>query len=104
MDEPPPAFPRLHKELFAAHFALGEDLEDLAVIDRYAGEAGVDLTALHSGLADGSAAAAVGEAEAVGRKYRVRGTPAWLIGGRLIEGLRPAVEFERLADHAPHRP
>jgi predicted DsbA family dithiol-disulfide isomerase len=100
----PPAFPRLHKELFAAHFALGEDLEDLAVIDRYAGEAGVDLTALHAGLADGSAAAAVGEDEAVGRKYGVRGTPAWLIDGRLIEGLRPAVEFERLADHAPHRP
>src|SRR3954447_5117580 len=59
----PQVFPQLHKDLFAAHFVLGEDLEDPAVIDRHATEAGVDLDALHAALADGSAAAAVLEAE-----------------------------------------
>jgi predicted DsbA family dithiol-disulfide isomerase len=93
----PRAFPKFHKNLFAAHFVLGKDLEDSAVIARYAGEAGVDLAELQAALADGSAVAGVDEAEATGRKYGVQGTPAWLLEGRLILGLRPAAEFERLA-------
>jgi len=96
----PLAFPQLHKELFGAHFVFGEDLEDPAVIDRYATESGVDLAALHAALADGSGAAAVKEAEMIGRKHGVQGTPAWLLDRRLIRGLRPAAEFEHLAENA----
>ncbi len=96
----PRAFPQLHKELFDAHFVLGEDLEDPAVIDRHASGLGIDLAALHAALADGSAAAAVMEAEMIGRKYGVQGTPAWLLTQRLITGLLPAAEFERLAQYA----
>jgi predicted DsbA family dithiol-disulfide isomerase len=92
----PRAFPQLHRDLFAAHFALGEDLGDPAVVDRHARDAGVDLAALHAALADGSALAAVAEAEALGRDYGVHGTPAWFSAGRLIMGLRPPAEFERL--------
>jgi predicted DsbA family dithiol-disulfide isomerase len=92
----PPAFPQLHRDLFAAHFALGEDLGDPAVIDRHATGAGVDLAALHAALDDGSALAAVADAEVLGGAYGVHGTPAWLSGGRLITGLRPPAEFERL--------
>src|SRR5262245_56879306 len=69
-----------------------------AVIDRHASESGIDLAALHAALADDSAAAAVAEAEMIGRKYGVQGTPAWLLGERLITGLRPAAEFERLVE------
>jgi len=94
----PRAFPQLHKDLFDAHFVLGEDLEDPAVIDQHASESGIDLAALHAALADDSAAAAVTEAEMIGHKYGVQGTPAWLLGERLIAGLRPAAEFERLAE------
>ena len=94
----PRAFPQFHKHLFDAHFVLGEDLEDPAVIDRHASESGIDLAALHAALADDSAAAAVTEAEMIGRKYGVQGTPAWLLGERLITGLRPAAEFERLVE------
>lgn len=94
------AFPKLHKELFAAHFVRAEDLEDPAVIDRYARAANVDLAALHAALADGSAAAVVAEAELLGRQKGVEGTPAWLLHGRLIMGLRSAAEFERLAQYA----
>ena len=94
----PRAFPQLHKDLFDAHFVLGEDLEDPAVIDRHGTESGIELAALHAALADDSAAAAVTEAEMIGRKYDAQGTPAWLLGERLITGLRPAAEFERLAE------
>ena len=96
----PHAFPQLHKELFAAHFVLGEDLEESAAIDRHASESGIDLAALHAALGDGSAEAAVTEAEMVGRKYGVQGTPAWLLDQRLIMGLRPPEELERLAENS----
>ena len=96
----PRAFPELYKRLFAAHFVLGEDLADPVVIDRHATQSGVDLPALHAALDDETAAAAVKESEAIGRKRGVRGTPAWLLQGRLILGLRSAAEFERLAERA----
>jgi predicted DsbA family dithiol-disulfide isomerase len=96
----PGAFPGVSQDLFEAHFALGEDLEDQRVIDRCAGRWDVDLPALHAALADGTAAAAVTAAEMLGRSYGVRGTPAWLVGQQLITGLQPTVAFERLAEHA----
>ena len=96
----PDAFPKFHRDLFAAHFALGEDLEDPTVIDRHARESVIDLTALHAALTNGSAMAAVSEAESAGRRYGVEGTPAWLVDQRLILGLRSASEFERLARDA----
>jgi len=96
----PAAFPTLHRDLFAAHFAFGENLEDPAVIDRHANESGVELAPLHDALGDGTAAAAVKEAELAGLGSGVQGTPAWRIGNRLIVGLRPAEEFERLANEA----
>ena len=70
------------------------------MIDRHASESGIDPAALHAALADGSAAAAVMEAEMIGRKYGVQGTPAWLLVQRLTTGLLPAAEFERLAESA----
>lgn len=96
----PLVFPQLHAHLFEAHFALGEDLEDPAVLDRHARESDVDLAALHAGLAGGSAEAAVAEAERLGRTWGVRGTPAWLVAQRLIVGLQPASDFERIAEYA----
>lgn len=99
----PRAFPQLHKELFEAHFVLGEDLDDPDVVDRHAFGSGIDLAALQTALADGSAEKYVVEDETVGRQYGVQGTPAWLLGERLIVGLRPAAEFERLAEYAAKR-
>jgi predicted DsbA family dithiol-disulfide isomerase len=101
----PRGFAQLHRELFEAHFVLGEDLEDVAVIDRHASSSDVDLTALHAALENGSAAKFVTETEMIDRKYGVQGTPAWLLDQQLITGLRPTTEFERLAEYtlqAPH--
>ena len=96
----PSAFAEVHHKLFEAHFALGEDIDNQAVIDRHGANADVDLGALHTALADGSAYAEVDRAEKVGRRYGVDGTPAWLLGGRLIAGLQPASEFQRVARDA----
>lgn len=96
----PLLFPDLYQQLFAAHFALGEDLGDAAVIDRHARDAHVDVAALHASLDDGRALAAVAEAEMLGRRSGVRGTPAWLVANRLISGLQPASTFERVASEA----
>jgi predicted DsbA family dithiol-disulfide isomerase len=96
----PGAFAQLRRALFAAHFVLGEDLEDSAVIDRHASQSGIDLAPLYAALADGSAELAVSEAETIGRKHGVQGTPAWLLHQELITGLRPAAEFTCLAKNA----
>jgi predicted DsbA family dithiol-disulfide isomerase len=96
----PIAFAEVHHKLFEAHFALGEDIDDQVVIDRHAANAGVDLGALHTANADGSAYAGVNQAERAGRQHGVDGTPAWLIGRRLIVGLQPSSEFQRDAQDA----
>jgi predicted DsbA family dithiol-disulfide isomerase len=100
----PGAFPSLHSALFEAHFVLGEDLGSPAVIERHASSAGVDLAGLRAALISGRAMGLVAEAEMSGREVGVQGTPAWLLGGRLVMGLRPAAEFQRLAEQALHVP
>jgi predicted DsbA family dithiol-disulfide isomerase len=94
----PDAFAELHRWLFDAHFAFGEDIDDQAVVDRYALLAGVDVGRLHAALSDGSAAASVAQAEWVARHRGVDGTPAWLVDGRLMVGLQPARDFARLGE------
>jgi len=92
----PGSFPPFQKALFAAHFALGQDLGDRDVIDRYASAAGIDIAAMHAALADGSAYALVDQSEALARRLGVQGTPAWLVAGHLIPGLYPLGQFETL--------
>ncbi|OBI23424.1 hypothetical protein A5712_00045 [Mycobacterium sp. E2327] len=96
----PTAFDALQRGLYEAHFALGEDIGDQAVIDRHAVKAGVDPDPLHTALADGTAYAAVDLLERAGQQCGVSGTPAWLLGGRLVTGLQPVSEFERIAQDA----
>ncbi|HEX6545915.1 MAG TPA: DsbA family protein [Bryobacteraceae bacterium] len=99
----PHKFAPFQKALFTAHFVAGEDLGNTAIIERHAAELGIDLDAFHAAWLDGTALGAVNESEALGRQHGVRGTPAWLIGQRLISGLLPASEFERLAAATTNR-
>ncbi|HEX8797849.1 MAG TPA: DsbA family protein [Terriglobales bacterium] len=96
----PEHFAQFQKDLFAAHFVLGEDLGNPAVIDRHASDLGIDVKALHVALSDGSALTAIKGSESLGRQYGVQGTPAWFLAKRLISGLLPASDFERLAEAA----
>jgi hypothetical protein len=84
----PRAFPQLHRDLFAAHFVLGEDLEDASVIDRQARDSDVDLADLHAAIADGSAVAAVTDAEVVRPQVR-RSRHTGLVAGRTIDCWTP---------------
>jgi predicted DsbA family dithiol-disulfide isomerase len=93
----PQSFPALEKALFAAHFALGEDLGDRDIIDGHAAEAGIAIAAMHAALDNGSAYVLVDQAETLGKSRGVRGTPAWFVSGRLIPGLYPREQFEKLA-------
>jgi predicted DsbA family dithiol-disulfide isomerase len=92
----PAAFPQLVAELFAAHFARGEDIGSQQIIDARAAAAGVDTAALHVALGNGQAYGAVTASEREGRRMGVTGTPAWLVGGQLITGLRERDLFQRL--------
>jgi predicted DsbA family dithiol-disulfide isomerase len=92
----PEAFSALQHALFAAHFALGEDLGEWSVIARHAQAAGADVAAMRIALDSGAAYALVEECEALGRELGVRGTPAWLLAGRLISGLYSREHFEQL--------
>jgi predicted DsbA family dithiol-disulfide isomerase len=103
----PSAFARLHASLFAAHFALGEDLGDPAVVIRHAAAAGVKAGAVRAALADGSALRALEQSEAAARRCGVRGAPAWKIGDHVISGLQRRTDFEEAAsdyDPAADRP
>ena len=84
----PESFAQVHRDLFAAHFALGEDIGDPAVIERIA-QTGGELDE-----------EAVAESEALGRGRGMKSTPAWLISGQMITAFRPASDFERLARNA----
>lgn len=94
----PDASAKLNKGFFEAHFALGENLESMAVIDSHADRLGIDLDALHRALNDGSAVAAVDRAQALGHDVGVHGTPTWLVAGRLVSGLQSIAYFERLGE------
>lgn len=94
----PHKFAPFQKALFSIHFVAGEDLGNATIVERQAAELAIDLDAFHAAWLNGTALAAVNESEALGRQNGVRGTSAWLIAARLICGLLPASEFERLAE------
>jgi len=96
----PEIFRQFHNDLFAAHFSLGQDIGDPFVIERYATDLGINVADLHAALSDDSALKYVTECEMIGLRYGVQGTPAWLIADRLVSGIFPATEFERLAQAA----
>jgi len=92
----PDGFAALRDRLFDAHFNLGEDIGDTALVDRYVNEVGAQLHLVHAALSDGSASALVTESESAARRIGIKGTPAWLVGSRLVSGLQPKELFEQI--------
>jgi predicted DsbA family dithiol-disulfide isomerase len=107
----PDLFDLLCQRVFAAHFALGEDIGDRDVIYSYADETGVDLASLRAAMADGTAEAAVAASESAAKRRGITAPPAWLIGDRLITGWPGRAEFDQAVQRqlavgcepAPHR-
>jgi predicted DsbA family dithiol-disulfide isomerase len=92
--------PESHQAFSAAvcrgHFALGQDIEDPAVIAACAEGAGVDPLEFASETTSGAAEDELRHAERQARAYRVTGTPSWLVADRLIVGLRSRAFFTAL--------
>lgn len=93
----PQSFPAFQRALFAAHFALGEDLGDKRVINAHAAAAAIDVEAMQDSLDSGCAYTFLRQSEMLAKSVGVRGTPAWFAAGRLIPGLYPREQFEQLA-------
>ncbi|MFG1811385.1 DsbA family protein [Streptomyces sp. NPDC049040] len=90
----PGAFPSLHAGLFDAHFVRGEDLGDQAVVEGHAVASGVDKQAMRAAMSTSGPARDVQRSGGFAERFGVTGTPAWLVGSRLVSGLRPRSEFE----------
>lgn len=92
----PEAFPALHRSLFAAHFAEGRDLGDPAVVDDLVARAGAEPAAVRASVATGEASRWVGASMAEAVEHEVTGTPAFLLGDRLlVPGVQPRASLER---------
>jgi len=91
----PDLFALLCQRVFAAHFALGEDIGDGELIYGLAENIGVDVASVRVALANGSAEAALVASESAAHRWGVIGPPAWLIGDRLMTGWSTLAEFEK---------
>jgi predicted DsbA family dithiol-disulfide isomerase len=69
----PSAFVAFQGALFRAHFALGEDIESVAVIEAHASATGVYIPFLRNAISNGSAEAAVARARRSALSIGVRG-------------------------------
>jgi predicted DsbA family dithiol-disulfide isomerase len=98
----PGAFREFARSLFAAHFAEGQDIGNKDVVKARARAAGVNADDMDRALANQSAYLLVDETEMLGRQAGVRGTPAWLVDGKMIAGLLPRNNFIRIAEE--HQP
>ena len=89
-------FAALYDQFFASHFALGEDIGDPGLVDRYAKQVGADVARLVRAMQNGCANEAVKQSEQAASEVGVASTPTWLVEGRQLNGLKSKTFFERL--------
>jgi predicted DsbA family dithiol-disulfide isomerase len=82
--------------IFRAHFALGKDIGDWSVIAGCADEAD-RLVRLQARDDIGRGGQRLRFAEALAAEHHISGTPSWLVGDRVIVGLRPRAFFIALS-------
>jgi predicted DsbA family dithiol-disulfide isomerase len=92
----PELFPNVRDRLFAAHFALGEDIGSKEVVNNCLKESGIKAKKITNWIINGFAFKDLKLSESVARNLGVPGTPAWIVEGRLISGLQPTSFFERV--------
>lgn len=90
----PAVFDRFRESVFEAHFALGEDIGDRSVVGRLAAACGLDTAALDAAMRTSGPMEDLEESERAAGRAGMTGTPAWLFGTRLVQGLQPRSLFE----------
>ena len=91
-----------HGKFWEYHDAIFKHVSNLDrdVIERVAGQVGLDVEGLRKALDSKTYAKRVDDDFAMGGTAGGKGTPAILINGRLVEGARPVDEFYELTDKA----
>lgn len=89
----------LAERLFAAHHTHGEDLGDVEVLARIAGEAGMDAGVVAQRLRAGEDEAAVRDLMEQARQAGVSGVPFFIVAGRFaVSGAQPPEALAEVLD------
>jgi len=80
----PEASAALERALFHAHFVDNRPLDDPAVVDELVETSGADAAAARRAVEGGEVDEQVAAARAAAGHLGIRGTPAWLLDGRLL--------------------
>ena len=91
-----------HGKFWEYHDAIFKHVSNLDrdIVERVAGQVGLDVDGLKKALDNKTYAKRVDEDFAMGEAAGVKGTPAVFINGRLVEGARPVEDFYELTDKA----
>ena len=90
------AFDAVHAGLFAAHFALGEAIDDPDVIDQIVTQSGAAAASVRAAVDAGDASHAVDESMDAARAAGVSSTPAWVLGdGFVVPGALDRATVDR---------
>ena len=81
-----PAFPNLHRALFAAQFATGDPLDDADLLDELVTAAGAPCADVRAAVDDGRAGETVAASMAEARGRGITSTPTWVLGELTIPG------------------
>jgi protein-disulfide isomerase len=84
-------FWEMHERLFANARSLDDES-----LDRIAGEVGLDVARFRAARQGPDARAAIERERALSASLGVRGTPAFFINGRKVEGARPIDDFKAI--------
>ena len=90
----PKLFSGVKSRLYAAHFALGENIGLRQVVNDCLVEFGINEQSIDSWMKGNAAFREVEKSEDAGRRLGVTGTPSWFFNGRMVSGLKPVSFFE----------
>lgn len=89
----PEAYERVHNALIEMRPPASE-----ANLRRLAGELGLDGGAILAAMSDPEVTRILEANRALGIRLKVSGTPTFVIGGRMVRGLLPAADLERIVE------
>lgn len=92
----PDVFGKVKDRLYAAHFALGEDLGAKETVHRCLLEYGIGAEQIQQWTVGNAHFQQLAVSQRVAEHVGVRGTPAWIVNDQLITGLQPRAYFERV--------
>jgi predicted DsbA family dithiol-disulfide isomerase len=97
------AFETLRRAVFEAYFVENLDIGDLDVLLGVGAKVGLDRSRLQAALESGAYTSRVEELEAVAHRLGVSAVPTIIVGGLVVEGVRPYATLRRALEEAERR-